>query len=171
MPILIKNYQWTQSEDTVTITFALTSAKHHVNTATENILITDKFIKFNSSPYYFELFLLHTIDKEQSVCRILETNVKFLLRKVSRGIWEHLAIEPDAMNRSALLELKKEILKQYELDTAAARKLNIEQKSEMKKQIMDRELKREQDIRKKIDDIYAGIKMAEMEKVNHLKII
>lgn len=160
MPIVIKNYQWSQTEDLITITIAL-AGKHQPNS--ENILITDNFIKFNSPPYYFELLLANAILKDESICRILECNVKFILKKQDKGMWSDLVIDP---KQRSIMELKKEIMQKHEADTAAEYKMKKNQKSELKKQMMDKEMEREEEFHKKLDNIYNDMNAAETRKVS-----
>lgn len=167
MPILVKDFQWSQTEDEICLTLPL----NNVNPKRiSDIFITENFIKVNYAPYYFETFLAHSIRKDHSKCRILEKNIKFRLKKATSGeVWDRIESN-DAGSKAGVekIELKKSIFDANDTVVAEECKQRKQKAAELKNQVIDQEIKREQKIRKKVEDIQEMIKADEIDKVSVL---
>ena len=86
MPLVIKEYSWTQTPLKVSLEVPLTST-HNVD-----IFITEEYLKISALPYFFEAFLPQKIDVDQSCATKTETSVRFeLFKLVPQETWECLS--------------------------------------------------------------------------------
>ena len=76
MPLVIKEYSWTQTPLRVSLEVPLTST-HNVD-----IFITEEYLKISALPYFFEAFLPQKIDVDKSCATKTETSVRFELCKL-----------------------------------------------------------------------------------------
>lgn len=96
MPIVVKDFDWTQTVDSVCITLPLKgvhASKADVYCAcclpcgfeigSFPLSANDVYIKVNFPPYFFQLDLLHPVDSETSTCTVGNGTVVFQLVKVS----------------------------------------------------------------------------------------
>src|SRR6202012_1840929 len=104
MPILIKDYNWSQTDNQVVVKVPLKGIHHHPSV---DIFTYETFIKINCSPFYFEIFLLHPIDEKNSRCKILENEAKFVLTKKTSEIWDGLEFKCSKENK---LDEKKAVI-------------------------------------------------------------
>lgn len=86
MPILIKDVTWNQSEEELTIVLKFNAPKG----AHTDVFTSKNYIKVHCSPYFWEAFLLHPIDKEESRCKICPGVVKFHLKKHDIMQWAQM---------------------------------------------------------------------------------
>ncbi len=80
MPIAVKDYEFTETEQFIHITVSFPT----ISPSKADIYCNDNYLKINSSPYIFELDLLHDIDSESSetLASVGDNCVKFCLKKV-----------------------------------------------------------------------------------------
>ncbi|MBN3283032.1 DAAF4 factor, partial [Polyodon spathula] len=88
MPLIVKDYSWTQTEALVYINVPLKGVK----AGKVNIFSTDEYLKVNFPPFLFEVILYAPIDDNKSVAKIGNGVVIFTLYKKEESIWENLAI-------------------------------------------------------------------------------
>lgn len=164
MPIVIECPEWSQKEDEVRIILPLNNV--HPNQISD-ILIAEKFVKVNYSPYYFEAFLLHEIDAGNSKCKIYENYIKLVLKKrLANVIWDHFECG-DTKHRHGIekLDVKKGLLHEHDANVAAEIETNRKMKSDFKRHLIDLELNRDQKKREQIDEIDQLIKGNEQKEV------
>lgn len=168
MPIQIRDFVWSQTEKEVQVTLPLNKVNpKYIN----DILITDKFVKVNYRPYYFEVFLEHSIDKEASKCKILENNIKFILKKTTENEnWNNLeSAEANQKSGSEKTDLKVSILNDYSNEMATDYENRAKMKAESKRKLIDMEIKESERVRGEIDAFYERVKQQEVKEVRQVK--
>ncbi|KAJ3052827.1 Dynein assembly factor 4, axonemal [Rhizophlyctis rosea] len=83
MPIVIKDYTWTESDETVYITVPLKG----INANKADFYANDEYIKVNYPPHFFELDLYASVDSESAVAAVGDGSVKFTLTKKAPKLW------------------------------------------------------------------------------------
>ncbi|KPI97182.1 Dyslexia susceptibility 1 candidate gene 1 protein-like [Papilio xuthus] len=126
MPILVKDFTWTQSPTNLQIKIPSKS----MNKNNIDVFTTDSYIKIHFNPFLFEIFLLHDVDNERSKCIVQEESIVLELIKKKENDWECLE---KCLTKEEKKELRQKILEKCQ-DEA---KEKTEQKS-LKKSEMDR---------------------------------
>lgn len=103
MPLLVKDFTWTQTEDTVHIRIPIKA----VNREKVDMFTADSYIKAHYSPYLFEAFLLHDVDNDNSNCIISDDLITLNLCKRETLKWECLEKE---LTKPEKKKLRQEIL-------------------------------------------------------------
>lgn len=159
MPILIKDYNWTQTDNEIIIRVPLKG----VITSKVDFFIQENFVKISYPPFYFEVFLLHEIDKKESRCKILEVETKIILKKIEIIKWEKL--EKD-FEKTETVKMKEEIIKMAQISSEIELKEKLILKDEIKKEEIRREIERETVIREGIENIHKKACLNEMTQVS-----
>ncbi|KAJ3163769.1 Dynein assembly factor 4, axonemal [Geranomyces variabilis] len=89
MPILIKDYSWTESESHVYLTVPLKGA----NPKKTDVYVNDVYVKINFPPYLFELDLHDKVDGEAAVATIGNGCAKLELPKNKSGLWTTIMLD------------------------------------------------------------------------------
>ncbi|XP_037294620.1 dynein assembly factor 4, axonemal [Manduca sexta] len=126
MPILVKDYTWTQTESMIHIRIPLKQVKHEK----VDIFTTDCYIKAHFSPFLFEVFLLHAVDNNKSKCLIKEDLIIFDLTKKENFEWESIQKE---LTKDEKKQMKEDMFQKCHEEA----KQRSEEKS-IKKSEMDR---------------------------------
>ncbi|XP_787717.1 dynein assembly factor 4, axonemal [Strongylocentrotus purpuratus] len=87
MPIAIKDYTWEESDTDVHITVPIKGN----NSSKADLFSSDEYIKVNSPPYFFEMFLYAGVDDSKSVAQLGDGVIVFKLIKKELGIWGQLS--------------------------------------------------------------------------------
>lgn len=103
MPILVKDYTWTQTPKDVHIRVPLKQVSHDPI----DLFTTDSYLKAHFNPFLFEVFLLHDVDIGKSKSLVKDDMIIFDLQKRDETQWEQL--EKD-LTKPEKMELKKKIL-------------------------------------------------------------
>ncbi len=117
MPILIKNYTWTQSLSKIYIEIPVKKSWAH-----PDLVLTEEYLKINSSPYFLEIFLSDKIDVEKSLIQKGDNVLKFELCKQTRQDWPNLSICHDNKTAKAKRDAA-EIWRQNDAKTKANQKI------------------------------------------------
>ena len=141
MPILIKDYTWSETESQVTLTVPLKGVKQNK----ADIFSSNSYIKINFPPYFFEVQLYRPVIEDQCTVRIGNGVILFTLVKEEKGIWGQLFSEED---KESMIEKRKVAVdhaqKQAEQDRAEkAKKKRDEEQFAIKKQMKLDEEERE----------------------------
>ncbi|XP_014365012.2 dynein axonemal assembly factor 4 [Papilio machaon] len=126
MPILVKDFTWTQSPTNLQIKIPSKST----NKNNIDVFTTDTYIKIHFNPFLFEIFLLHDVDNERSKCIVQEESIVLELIKKKQNDWECLE---KSLTKEEKKELRQKILEKCQEEA----KEKAEQKS-IKKSEMDR---------------------------------
>lgn len=165
MSIFVENVSWSQTQGELFVNIPISGRK-----SADDIIITDKFLKINIYPYFFELFFEQLICVEQSSCKILESNIKFHLKKASDEWWSTLGktakstgnLRENTISR----EKAREIYDEYEKNIQRKYAVNGKERSNLKRNGIDKEIERENQIRKKIDETESILKSRQITKVS-----
>ncbi|XP_024881568.1 dynein assembly factor 4, axonemal-like [Temnothorax curvispinosus] len=89
MAIVIKDYQWRQTEKRIIIHVPLKGRPKNVD-----LFVMDNYVKISFPPFILELFLWENVLEEESECTLTDTEAVFSLQKVSMTIkWPSLEVE------------------------------------------------------------------------------
>lgn len=171
MSIFVKNVDWSQTQSEVFVNIPIKIK----NKSVENVVLDNKFLKINVYPYFYELFFEQPICVEQSSCKILETNIKFYLKKETDEWWSSLgktAKSSTNLNDNDKIpnERKKEILGECEKRVQENQKLKQKERSNLKRNEIEKEIERESQIRKQINETESSLSILQLTKVLKLTI-
>lgn len=159
MSIIVKNVDWSQTESELFVNVQIKAKKY-----SDDVVIAEKFLKINARPYLYELFFERPICVEKSSCKILESNVKFCLKKQTNEWWSSLI-------STISTERKKEIIYEHE-NKVRNDFINCQkERSVLKRNEIDKEIKRENQIREKIDKTEVNLKFCQVSQVVSQKSI
>lgn len=113
MPILVKDYLWTQSEKSINIRVPLKDVSHEK----VDIFSTDSYIKAHFQPFLFEAYLLYDVDINKSRCVVKEDIVVFDLTKREEQHW--LTLEKE-LSKPEKMEIKQKILEKCQEEAKQA---------------------------------------------------
>ncbi|XP_041464360.1 dynein assembly factor 4, axonemal-like [Lytechinus variegatus] len=120
MPIAIKDYTWEESEIDVHVTVPIKGN----NSSKADLFSSDEYIKVNSPPYLFEVFLYAGVDDSKSVAQLGDGVIVFKLIKKEPGIWGQL---------SSSAQGDKDIMKAKRDDAVSEKHRRIEEEMEEKR--------------------------------------
>lgn len=103
MPIIVKDFTWTQTAQALNIRIPISPVKHEK----VDIFTTDCYLKANYNPFLFEIFLLHDVDASKGKCIVKEDLIIMDLVKREEIEWECLEKE---LTKAEKMKLKQEIL-------------------------------------------------------------
>lgn len=156
MAITVKNINWSQTESELFVNVQIKANKY-----SDDVVIAEKFLKINSRPYFYELFFDRPICAEESSCKILESNIKFYLKKATNELWTRL-------EAILLAKQKQEILCEYENKMKNNFENCRKERSTLKRNEIDKEIERENLIRKKIHETETELKFCQISQVSNL---
>ncbi|XP_069701296.1 dynein axonemal assembly factor 4 [Periplaneta americana] len=130
MPLLVKDFTWRQTEDTIVIRVPLNG----VHSSKVDIISSDNYIKAHFYPFLFEVFLYSSVKESESRCTLADDEIVFELHKSFCGFWDNLEsnlskaekkemreINLEKVRKNAHLEQKRKSAKKAELDREAVR--------------------------------------------------
>lgn len=103
MPIIVKDYTWTQTDNVVHIRIPLNPVNHEK----VDLFPTDKYIKAHFSPFLFEVFLLHDVNIKESKCTVKDDLIVLDLVKNEEIAWESLEKE---LTKQEKIKVRQEVL-------------------------------------------------------------
>lgn len=105
MPIVIKDFKWRQTINTVVIQVPLRGIhQSHVE-----IFQCNQYIRASYSPFFFELFPWKPVISSKSTCTVTTTEIVFELCKETPEEWEQLELDLPKREKN---ELKKRLIEQ-----------------------------------------------------------
>ncbi|XP_031632395.1 uncharacterized protein LOC116346464, partial [Contarinia nasturtii] len=149
----IKNVIWSQTQSKVFLNISIGGKK-----STDDIVIAKKFLKINIHPHFYEIFFEHPICVEQSCCKLLESSIKFDLKKEKDEWWSNLGKTKklsDNLGDGAIIsnDTVKEIFDEYEKNIQEEQTLERKEQTTWKRNEIDKEIERQNQIRNKIEKI------------------
>lgn len=155
MPLFIKNIEWTQDNSNVIVTIPLKGQKSR-----DDVILWRKLLKINVHPHFYEVYFDDPIDTESSSCKILDTGIVCTLRKVADKLWPRLGRHSRAESDGDTIpaEEKADIWREYEQDTAKLYKDRSVARDTMRRAEIDKEMERQYEIRRKIEEIQQNLK-------------
>jgi hypothetical protein len=106
--LIVKDFVWTQTDDTI---FIRVPIKRNISCEVD-VVTHEKYVKIHAAPFYFEAFLLHSIDDDESRCQLTSDEARFILKKCESIEWEKL--ERDFVDKQEKFQLKNEILEKIQ---------------------------------------------------------
>lgn len=170
MSIFIENVSWSQSDSEIIIKLPIQGKK-----VTDNVIITEKFMKINIQPYYYELFFERSICPEESACKILESCIKCILKKSNDDWWPSLG-KPSKVNgklneKCTLSEIRKERRAEYEQKVKDECNQKKTERQQLEREVLDRRLDRDSEIRAKIENTQKLLKEKQLRgQMTHGKV-
>ncbi|KAJ6638050.1 Dynein axonemal assembly factor 4 [Pseudolycoriella hygida] len=161
MPIVIKEYNWSQTDNQVVVKVPLKGIHSHPSV---DIFTYETFIKINCSPFYFEVFLLHPIDEKNSRCKILENEARFVLLKRDAQTWETLESLDLRGNR---LDEKKEVINSAQVLAGKEAEIRWNKKCELKRSEIHKEVDREAKIREEIESLKRNEVVNKLDEISN----
>ncbi|KAI4886008.1 hypothetical protein NFI96_000955 [Prochilodus magdalenae] len=143
MPLLVKDYTWTQTETTVYISVPLKGIKP----AKVDVLCTDEFLKVSYPPFLFEVFFSEPVNEEKSVAKLGNGSAVFTLPKRREGLWEKLSRDVD---RDRQREIREEAILKTQSKAAERSKAKAAKIQQEKKYTLETMMKLEGEERERI---------------------
>lgn len=148
MPILIKNFSWSQSPEEIIIRIPIPG----IISKNISISVCKSFVKINHPPYFFETFLQHDINEKESRCRVMENEVICRLKKVTPSLeWDELE---QSLEKEMKLEVKGTIEKEIQELSVKESKERAERKEEKKREEIRNEIERDSNRKEAIETIH-----------------
>lgn len=160
--LVIKDYKWSQTEDEILIQIPMKN-----KTSNADILTSEKFVKLNATPYYFEVFLLHSIVEEESRCQLTMNEVRFCLKKLENIEWESL--ERQFESREEKLQFKQQILQEIQSKLSERLKMKMEMKEKIKRCQIENAMAKDAENRESIENFKKSVIEIEAPKVEEIK--
>lgn len=166
MPVLIKDFSWSQTSEHILITVPLKSARTRPNV---DLFVHPTFVKINAPPYLFEAFLADEIDATASkaATRIHENEIRFRLLKASAGSeWPSLQ-RPVA--GAATVDAKQQIVQTAHELAAAEDKRRAKRMHDLRQAEISKEIGREAAVRDAVQTLHKSACTHEMAAVESLR--
>lgn len=103
MPILVKDFTWTQTSKTLHVMIPITQ----VFRENIDVFMFDSYVKIHFSPFLFEIFLLHDVENSKSKCLIKDDLITLDLVKKEEADWECLEKN---LSKPEKMKIKQEVL-------------------------------------------------------------
>ncbi|KAF5288188.1 hypothetical protein FQA39_LY03956 [Lamprigera yunnana] len=146
MPLIVKDYKWRQSNNFVIIQVPL----HGVPTTKVDLLTSPNYIKASFEKYFFEVFLLYSVDVRESKCTTTPDEIIFELSKCELLRWDQLEIN---LSKKEKQELKQKYIEEEQLKFQEECKKKSDKKHELKKVAVREQINIDTKQRNKIDSI------------------
>lgn len=165
MSIILKNVEWHQTKDEITVKIPIKGKK-----SLDDIILSEKFVKINISPYYYEVFFEQSICVEKSVCKLLESCIKLVLKKANCVWWPSLGKSSTNKEKSSenmiSIESKKEFIDEYEKSYQKDLEDRKRERSNLKRGEIEKETTRQQELNDKIEKVEKQMKEKEIALVS-----
>ncbi|XP_055837657.1 uncharacterized protein LOC129906052 [Episyrphus balteatus] len=133
----------TQTEDEIKIVIEL----NRLLSRRPDIVLLPKYLKFNNPPIFFERHLTNEIDEAESFCKIYKSEARIVLIKKTKGLW------PDVFQKLTKEELSRKRIEISDLIIERNKekdKQAIERYEQKKRAEIDREIRRDTEIRERV---------------------
>ncbi|XP_011695253.1 PREDICTED: dyslexia susceptibility 1 candidate gene 1 protein homolog [Wasmannia auropunctata] len=148
MAIVIKDYQWRQTDKRIIIHVPLRGRPKNVD-----LFVMDNYVKISFSPFILELFLWENVLEEESECTLTDTEAIFSLQKANVAIdWPSL--EAENINKSEKCHTRNRILEKAQSV--------LENRAKLKKEKL-------QNLQKEAVKIQINVDTNILNKIEHLK--
>ncbi|XP_023669874.2 dynein axonemal assembly factor 4 [Paramormyrops kingsleyae] len=149
MPLLVKDYSWTQTPSSICLTIPLKRA----NPRKVDVFATDEYLKVHFPPFLLEVFFSEAIDDDTSVAKIGNGVAVLTLRKKEDRMWEQLTI--DDADKEILKSIRERAVLKAQEKSAADSKTRAEKKQEENKYTLEKMMKIEEGQRNNIEKLKA----------------
>lgn len=160
--IVIKDFEWTQSDEEIVIEVPFKSAGGAID-----ILTDENFIKIHAAPYYFEAFLLNPINEDESRCQLTKAGAKFVLKKSEPGVWASL--EREFCDKAEKVKVKCDVLERVQQRSAEKAKLRLETKEKVKRSEVENAMAKDAKVRDAVEAVRKAAVEKELGSVQAIK--
>lgn len=162
--IIVKDFNWSQSEESIFIQVPLKNAA-----ISADVLTFENFIKIYANPFYFEAFLLHDIIEDESRCQITNDEVSFYLKKAEPIPWKFL--QRDFSSKTEKIEVKKEILERIQEKSKEKLNIKLQQKDKIKRSEVENSVAKDAEVRDIIEKVQKLAIQQELSKLQKIQEI
>ncbi|XP_077279421.1 dynein axonemal assembly factor 4 [Temnothorax americanus] len=145
MAIVIKDYQWRQTEKRIIIHVPLKGRPKNVD-----LFVMDNYVKISFPPFILELFLWENVLEEESECTLTDTEAVFSLQKVSMAI-EWPSLEVENISKSEKCHTRNRILEKAQSVLENRAKLKKEKLQHLQKEAVKIQVNLDTDTLNKIE--------------------
>lgn len=145
MPIIIKDFEWTQTDNTVVIKVPLRG----VHYSKVDIFYSKLYIKASFEQFFFEVFLLQPIDPKTSNCTFTPNHILFELIKCKPTPWEKLELD---IPKSEKQQLKNHYIEEERQRLQEEHSQLLNKKSELKRLAVSEQMAIDANFREKIEN-------------------
>ncbi|XP_028048255.1 dynein assembly factor 4, axonemal [Monomorium pharaonis] len=157
MVIVIKDYQWRQTDKRIIIYVPL---KNHPKKV--DLFVMDNYVKISFSPFILELFLWKNVLEEESKCTLTDTEAIFSLQKANMIIdWPSLEMEDISKNKKC--RIRNQILEKAQSVLENRAKLRKEKLQNMQKEAVKIQINLDTDTLNKIEALKTHHRKAAMQ--------
>ncbi|XP_048887455.1 dynein assembly factor 4, axonemal [Brienomyrus brachyistius] len=149
MPLLVKDYSWTQTPSSICLTIPLKGT----NPRKVDVFATDEYLKVHFPPFLLEVFFSEAIDDDTSVAKIGNGVAVLTLRKKEDRMWEQLTIN-DA-DKKILKSIRERAVLKAQEKSAADSTARAEKKQQENKYTLEKMMKIEEEQRNNIEKLKA----------------
>lgn len=128
MPLEVKDVEWNETEDSVTLKVPLQGA----NAKNVDIFSSNKYIKVSFPPYLYEVGLFEEIDDNASKATISNGKIIFHLKKLLTKVWGQLHVS-EHKDKAFMRELREAAIKDKQAKECERDKKKAQMKDEQKK--------------------------------------
>lgn len=140
--LIVKDIEWTNSDDKIIIRVPF---KRSISSEV-NIVTHENYIKIHASPFFFEAFLLHKIDENESRCQLTSDEARFILKKSDACVvWEKL--ERDFCDKQEKVQVRGEILESIQQRENEKLKKKAELKDQIKRNEVQNSMAKDAEVR------------------------
>ena len=146
MPLLVKDYTWSETEKDLIIKVPLKG----VNGSKVDIFSTNQYIKVNYPPFLFEVHLKASVVEERCTAKVGNGIIEFILVKKEDGLWGALVSE-ESEDKEIMKEKRKEAIEHAQATAAKVTEDKAKKAREEKTFSIKKEMKIEEEERQKIE--------------------
>ena len=144
MPLLLKDISWHQTPSKICIEIQVPST-HNLD-----IFLTPEYLKISAPPYFFESFLAHNIDVDQSIVHKNDKKISIEILKSDEKEWKTLSLEN--LDKESAKVKRQEALKWRHEYEAQKVKEKIVQERKRERKAIDGSLEAFENNRKRIEE-------------------
>lgn len=148
MPILVKDYSWSETENEVELKLPLKGAKPNG----VDVLSNDDYIKASYRPFFFEVQLLAPVLEEKCLVKIGNGIIHFRLVKKTPGLWGRLDA-PDGGNKASMAEKRAAALAHAQQKAAEEDAEKVKQKREEEQFAIKQQMRLENEEKERIERV------------------
>ncbi|XP_018343108.1 PREDICTED: dyslexia susceptibility 1 candidate gene 1 protein homolog [Trachymyrmex septentrionalis] len=157
MAIIIKDYQWRQTDKRIIIYVPLKNRPKNVH-----LFVMDNYVKISFSPFILELFLWKNVLEEESECTLTDTEAIFSLQKANLAVdWPIL--EAENISKSEKYHARNQILEKAQKTLENRAKCKKEKLQNLQKEAIKIQINLDTDTLNKIEILRDSHRKAAMQ--------
>ncbi|CAF0793962.1 unnamed protein product [Brachionus calyciflorus] len=164
MPIIVKDFTWTQSESKICINLPLKGTKAN----NVDILQSREFIKVSYPPFLFECWFYERVNDDNSIAVVKNGIISLQFNKAEENTWPSL-FHKDHENKDLLKLVREEAIKYAGEKAELIAKQKNDMKEANKKLALKEQMKLEDSERQRIESIKESERKKATEEIENLK--